>query len=422
MQREYYSHKIKTVKNRLSEKANQYSRKTSPVKEIMMYANHNLLKEYGIKIDDFISFAGGWVNHLSPVELKESYREIIYKKFHECGAYSGTMGDDNFKNAVITFNDYIYGGDINDLTPDQICVGVGSTQLFCDLLDVLLDPSDTVLLLDPTYCNYPTQIEMKFPTVKIDRYSVLNSETWEYNADSDDFANYIRLTKPKVIILVSPDNPTSQILSDDFVNKALEAAQEVGSFIVMDFAYKELVFDQEYPDYYSWPPNNNFISLRSNSKWCRGLGRRLGWVEAPSFVIKAMEAIQSSSILCPDMLHQFAFTSYVNNIDSDSLNKYIQDVTGGYKLASNAVVNFIKEHLEYPTLSPKGGLYVCVNVGEPGPQFVERILRETGVLFVPGWGFGNSMKNAVRVSYGPLYQNHEKIYEGLTRVKEALRG
>tara|TARA_Y100000034_G_scaffold102712_1_gene127771 strand:+ start:244 stop:1476 length:1233 start_codon:yes stop_codon:yes gene_type:complete len=409
------------MKNKLSEKSRLYGRKISPVREIMMYANHSFLKEFGIKIDDFISFAGGWVSHPSPIELEEAYREVIHGKFHECGAYSGTTGDDNFKNAIIKFNDYLYGGELSSLTKDQICVGLGSTQLFGDLLDVLLNPDDTVLLLDPTYCNYPTQIEMKFPTVKIDRYSVLVPETWEYKADPKDFARYIRATAPKAIILVSPDNPTSQVLSDDFVNKALAAAQEVGSFIIMDFAYKELVFDQKYPDYYSWAPNDNFISLRSNSKWCRGLGRRLGWIEAPDFVVKAMETMQSSSILCPDMLHQLAFTTYINNIDSASLNKYVKNIASGYKLAGDMTVKSIRDCLNYPVLTPKGGLYVCVDVKEPGPQFVERVLKETGVLFVPGWGFGNSMKNAVRVSYGPLYQNYERINEGFMRVKEALR-
>jgi aspartate/methionine/tyrosine aminotransferase len=251
---------------------------------------------------------------------------------------------------------------------------------------------------------------------------VLDPETWKYKADPEDFAKYIRTTAPKVIILVSPDNPTSQVLSGAFVNKALAAAQEVGSFIIMDFAYKELVFDQKYPDYYSWAPNDNFISLRSNSKWCRGLGRRLGWVEAPDFVVKAMETMQGSSILCPDMLHQMAFTTYINNIDSVSLNEYVKDVASGYKLVGDMTVKSIKDYLNYPVLTPKGGLYVCVDVGEPGPQFVERVLKETGVLFVPGWGFGNSMKNAVRVSYGPLYQNYERINEGFMRVKKMLYG
>ena len=414
----YYN--VSMTNNRLSDKATLYGRKISPVREIMMYANHTLLEGYGIKIDEFISFAGGWVNHPSPDEFQAAYKEIIHKKFHECGAYSSTTGDDSFKDAVIKFNNCLYSTEARSLTRDQICVGLGSTQLFGDLLDVLLNSGDTVLMLDPTYCNYPTQIEMKFPDVKIDRYSVLDSETWEYKADPQGFANYIRVTKPKVIILVSPDNPTSQVLSDEFVSQALTAAQEVGAFIVMDFAYKELVFDQECPEYYSWGPNDNFISLRSNSKWCRGLGRRLGWIEAPSFVVDAMETIQSSSILCPDMLHQLVFAEYINTTSPEEINKYVKNVSNGYKMTGLSTVKSIEKYLGYPVLSPQGGLYVCVNVGEPGAQFVERVLRKTGVLFVPGWGFGNSMKNAVRISYGPLYQNHDRIDEGFRRVKEAL--
>ena len=64
-----------------------------------------------------------------------------------------------------------------------------------------------------------------------------------------------------MVLLISPDNPTSKVLSNEFVTAALDAAIEIGSFLVIDYAYKELVFDDAYPQYYSWGPNDNFISF-----------------------------------------------------------------------------------------------------------------------------------------------------------------
>jgi aspartate aminotransferase len=253
---------------------------------------------------------------------------------------------------------------------------------------------------------------------------VLDDNTWEYLSDSkiNEFHEFILENRPKMILLISPDNPTSKVLSDKFVTSALEAAIEIGSFLVIDYAYKEIVFDEAYPLYYSLEPNDNFISLRSNSKWCRGLGRRLGWIEAPDFVVEAIESIQNSTILCPDMLHQMAMSSYINTaIDNNTLRPYIKDISIQYQTAAKNTVASIKNNLGLPVLEPKGGLYTCFKVSMDGAKFVEDVLKQTGVLFVPGWGFGRTVKNAVRVSYGPLVNDIEKINIGFEKVADYLK-
>ena len=162
--------------------------------------------------------------------------------------------------------------------------------------------------------------------------------------------------------------------------------------------------------------------MRSNSKWCRGLGRRLGWVEAPQFVIEAMDSIQNSTILCPDMLHQMALTKYINmSIKDNTLIQYIKNINQKYKIAAKQTVESIENNLEFPVLKPEGGLYTCMKVGMDGGRFVEEVLKETGVLFVPGWGFGRTMKNAIRISYGPLVNDLDKIDLGFIKIAEYIK-
>ena len=408
---------------KLSAKATKFKRAISPVRQIMSYADPSHIKSIGINPSDLISFAGGWVNHKAPKELQKAYEEIIVNNdlFHKSGSYSPTLGDLEFKNAIIKFEKHIYG--INNLDPSQIAVGLGSTQLAMDLFEVILDPGDKVLLLDPSYCNYPNQIITGIPDAKIIRFPVLDDDTWEYLADSkiNEFHEFILKNRPKIILLISPDNPTSKVLSDKFVKAALEAAIEIGSFLVIDYAYKEIVFDEAYPNYYSWGPNDNFISLRSNSKWGRGLGRRLGWVETPDFVIESIESIQNSTILCPDMLHQMAMISYIDTaINNNTLLPYIKNVNKQYQTAARQTVASINKNLGFPVLEPEGGLYTCMKVGSDGGKFVDELLKKIGVLFVPGWGFGRTVKNAVRISYGPLVNDIEKINIGFEKVADYL--
>jgi len=72
-------------------------------------------------------------------------------------------------------------------------------------------------------------------------------------------------------------------------------------------------------------------------------------------------------------------------------------------------------------LIPQGGLYTLMKVGEDGNEFVKRVLKNTGVLFIPGEGFGSTLKNGVRISYGPMVESIEKIEEGFKRVAEYLK-
>ena len=408
---------------RISAKAEKFKHSISPVRQIMSYADSNYIKSLGIDAGNLISYAGGWVNHRAPEELRAAYQAIAddASLFHASGAYPHTLGNREFKAAVILFEQHVYG--MTSLTVDQIAVGVGSTQLASDLFEVLLDPGDQVLFLDPSYCNYPTQLTTNIPDIKIIRFPVLDPDTWEYRPDDRIAAlrEFILERRPKVIMLISPDNPTGQVLSDAFVSAVRDAAAEIGSVLVMDFAYKELVFNDAYPAYFSWGPSDNFVALRSNSKWCRGLGRRLGWLEAPAVMIEAMESMQNSSILAPDMLHQMAMTRYVKTaVDTNTLRPYLTATNRLYQRAAARMMEAIELYLGFPALTPSGGLFTCVKVGTDGDQFVKDILQRCGVLFVPGWGFGATLVDAVRVSYGPLVNDPDRIAEGFEKVGRSL--
>lgn len=411
------------MKPNISLKAQKFKRNISPVREIMSFADADYLMKIGIDPSQLISFAGGWVNHEAPINLVAAYKDIVLDKlaFHKSGGYSPTLGYKETKEAIIKFEETIYN--ILNLSPDQILIGQSSTQIALDLFQVLLDPEDKILLLDPSYCNYPTQIHSLFYNINLLRFSVLDNETWKYNAEDkiDEFCNYILQNKPKVVLLIVPDNPTSKVLSDKFFNAALNSVGEIGSFLIIDFAYKEITFTEKNPVYYSAAPNSNYISIHSNSKWGRSLGRRLGWLEGPADVVGAMESIMNSSILCPDSLHQLAFCRFIDiSADNGSLINYIENIRHKYKHAAQRTTKAIEKYLKLPYIIPDGGLYTCVKVDKNSALFVDEILKNTGVLFVPGWGFGRSLSEGIRISFGPLVNDLDKIDEGIRRVGEYL--
>jgi aspartate/methionine/tyrosine aminotransferase len=134
-------------------------------------------------------------------------------------------------------------------------------------------------------------------------------------------------------------------------------------------------------------------------------------------VVEALEVVQQSTALCPDSVHQHALAAYLDKAVPDgSLIDYLSEASARYAAAARHTVDCIRRHLDMRCLEPEGGLYTVVDVGMEGDAFVHNVLPETGVIFVPGSGFGEALRNAVRVSFGPLVNDPDRIEEGFRRA------
>ena len=162
-----------------------------------------------------------------------------------------------------------------------------------------------------------------------------------------------------MVLFGAPDNPTSQVVPQSLADVMLAKTSEAGAWLAIDFAYKCQYF-QTPPAYYAWSPADhpNIVGIHSNSKWARGLGRRLGWIEAHPSVVEAIERVQQCSILCPDTLSQMTMAKYLKAAIADgSLKKYVADANALYKNAADVTLKAVDTHLQRPRLTPFGGLY-----------------------------------------------------------------
>jgi aspartate/methionine/tyrosine aminotransferase len=401
----------------------------SPIRQIMKMAERQNILAMGLDPSEVISFGGGWVNHEAPDGFRKAYESVVSdaELFHKSGAYTATLGDMECREQIARFEEHVFG--VPRLHAEQIAIGLGSTQLTHDLFRTLLDPGDTVMLLDPTYANYEGQLAFAVPGVKIVRLRVLDPETWSYLPESDpagiarEFTRLFDLHRPRLVLFGAPDNPTSQVLPQSLADVMLAKTAETGSWLAIDFAYK-CQFFQAPPAYYAWSPSDhpNLVGIHSNSKWARGLGRRLGWLEADASVIEAIERVQQCSILCPDTLSQMTMARYLKTAIADgSLVDYVERANAMYKHAAEVTLKAVDQHLQRPRLTPAGGLYTVVDIGTNAEAFVPRALKATGVLVVPGAGFGPALTNGVRISFGPLVRDTSKIEEGLQRLGAWMR-
>jgi len=334
--------------------------------------------------------------------------------------YSAITGNYDIKEQLCEFEKKIFS--VDGLRPENICVGHSATQLFHDVLRVICDPADGIAVLDPSYVNYFNAVKCALPGSRVHFIPALDPETWEYMPDLDEPEEYLKelcgAGRIKAFVIPDPDNPTSQILPSGTLGAFLDILADAGAYLVMDHAYKTQYFG-EMPETYSWSSEDipNLVSIHSNSKWLSSLGRRLGWMEAPTVITEAMERLVESTLLSPDSLHSAATARFLEeSLGDGSLVHYIDDMRNLYERTAGVTIKAIDKHMGRPRLEPKGGLYTCVKIDEEPGRFTEEMLRDTGVLFIPGTGFGPSMEEGIRVSYGPLCNHHEKIIEGMERV------
>ena len=401
----------------------------SPIRHIMKMAERQNIVAMGLNPDDVISFGGGWVNHAAPEALRRAYEEIAADSaaFHRSGGYTATLGDTDCRERLAQFESHLF--EVPRLQASNIAIGAGSTQLTHDLFRTLLDPGDTVMLMDPTYANYEGQLAFAVPGATIVRLRLMDPHTWSYLPVSDpqraieEFTRAFDTHRPRLVLFGAPDNPTSQILPHVLVDAMRRRTAAEGAWLVIDYAYKCQYFETP-PAYYSWSPADHptVIGIHSNSKWGRSLGRRLGWIIAAPEVVDAVERVQQCSLLCPDTLSQLAMAKFVAVAVADgSLRRYVDQANAMYREAARVTLRAIDEYLGRPRLEPMGGLYTVVDVGTDADAFVPRALQATGVLVVPGGGFGPSITTGVRISYGPLVMTPHKIDEGLARLGKWMR-
>jgi len=93
-----------------------------------------------------------------------------------------------------------------------------------------------------------------------------------------------------------------------------------------------------------------------------------------------------------------------------------------YQHTAEVFTKSLQTNTGWKYLDPKGGLYTCCPTpdNQDPLSFAQTILKETGVLVIPGLGFGPSLSKGIRLSFGPLCENHQMIQEGMQRISVYL--
>lgn len=385
----------------------------SPIRRVAaLLAEANARKE-------LISFGGGAPSLPPPKEVSEEIIKLISEDSQGATAYTGTKGYLGLRRLVA--DDWAKRqGEIYD-PESEVMLADGATEAIYAAFQILLNKNDEVLITDPSYLGYLEAAQLAGG--RVTRIPVSVEE--EYQPDLELTKSLIT-PRTKLVLLLSPDNPTGRIVKTPFVKGLLDLAVDKDFWILYDATYRDIVYGergQTQPKLTTFPgAHERVIALGSFSKEASVPGLRLGYVLGPTKALDAMEKIKQYTSLAPNTLSQRAMVTFLTG---DTKERYLREsVIPTYIKRRNFMTNAIAKYLpDASTVTPDGAFYFFVDIRKylgamqiSDEQFCNHLTKQKSVIAIPGSFFGEKGVGHVRLTF--VSEPEERIDAGMKRIGE----
>jgi len=306
------------------------------------------------------------------------------------------------------------------ISPQQVLVTNGGKQAVFEAFAVLLDPGDEVLVPTPYWTTYPESIALAGGVPVL----VHTDETSGYLVTVDQFEKH-RTDRTKVLLFVSPSNPTGAVYPPEQVAEIGRWAAERGIWVITDEIYEHLVYGNA--QFVSMPvvaPEiaDRCVVLNGVAKTYAMTGWRVGWMAGPAYVVGRAINLQSHSTSnVPNVAQAAALAAVSGDLSAVAqmrsafdrrrqvMTSMLNDVPG--------IVCPLPEGAFYCYPSVKGllGKQIAGQRPTTSAQLAELLLDEADVAVVPGEAFGTDGYFRMSCALGDA-----DLEEGVSRMTKLL--
>lgn len=293
--------------------------------------------------------------------------------------YTASDGSADFIQTVVDFYQKQYQ---LTFSPSQVRGTVGALHGMYLALAAIIDPGDEVIIHEPYFSPYKQQVELVggvpvfIPTFEKDGFQI----------DVEVLKAAIT-EKTRAIIINSPNNPTGAVFSPETFEKIAAVAIEHDLLILSDEVYEAFCFDDTFVPMAAFAPENT-ITFSSFSKAFAMTGWRIGYMIAPESINLTAKLINEAIAYSAPTPSQRAGIYALNHYDT-----LVPQVVAVFKERLTYIEQRVAE-IPFLSLSPvKGSMYAFINIEQTGldsVSFVEKLLKETSVLMIPGKAFGET--------------------------------
>jgi aspartate/methionine/tyrosine aminotransferase len=380
----------------------------SPSATLAVDAKAKALKAQG---ESVIGFGAGEPDFPTPAHIVEAAVDAC--RDPATHKYTPTAGLPALREALVTKTKRDSGLEV---AANQILVTNGGKQAIANAFAVLCDPGDEVLVLAPYWTTYPEVIALAggVPVV------VATDETTGFRATLEQL-EAARTPQTKVLLFVSPSNPTGAVYPREEIEAIGRWAVEHGLWVLTDEIYEHLVYGGA--EHHSMPvvvPElaNTCIVVNGVAKTYAMTGWRVGWMIGPVDAITAATNLQSHETSNVANVSQRAALAAVSG-DLTAVAE-MREAFDRRRRTIHAMLNEI-EGVE--CLLPEGAFYAYPSVkglygrdirgtrSTTSAELADLAIEEAKVAVVPGEAFG--APGYFRMSYA---LGDDDLVEGVSRL------
>ncbi len=304
--------------------------------------------------------------------------------------------------------------------PEQVLVTNGGKQAVYQAFATLLDPGDEVLVPTPYWTTYPEAITLAGGVA----VNVFAGVERGYRVSVEQLAAAVS-PRTKVLLFVSPSNPTGAVYDPDEVAEIGRWAAEQGLWVITDEIYEHLLYDGARA--VSMPvavPElaDRCVVLNGVAKTYAMTGWRVGWMLGPSDVIKAAANLQSHATANVNNIAQRAALAAVSGpLDAVAMMREAFDRRRRTIVEVLSGIDGVRCPLPqgafyaYPDVRGVLGRTIRGRTPTSSAELATLLLEEVEVAVVPGEAFGPS--GYLRFSYA---LGDADLAEGIGRVRDLL--
>ena len=268
----------------------------------------------------------------------------------------------------------------------DIFITTGASEAIDVCLTALAEQGDNVLLPTPGYPLYSAILHKL--GVEPNPYYLDEGNNWQ--PDVADITKKIN-KRTRAIVLINPNNPTGALYTEETLKKIIELALEFNLVIFSDEIYDKLVYDdKKHLSTAALTENVPIVTFNGLSKAYLVPGFRIGWGIASgpeSVMADYIEAINKllRARLCANHPEQWAIKPALQG-DHSHLVEGMEKLTK----RRNMTTEMLNAIPGISCVKPEGAFYAFPRLEIEGSDddFVKGLIQETGVVVVPGSGFG----------------------------------
>lgn len=293
-------------------------------------------------------------------------------------------------------------------TVENTIITAGSQEAMYLALLTLVDEGDEVLLPDPGFVAYPTIVRMAGGQPVFYR---LPAEK-EFAFEAAEFRRSLS-PRTKVVVCVSPSNPTGRTLSRDDLAALAAALRGTNAYVVSDEIYRDLYYTAERPaslaEFYE-----RTVVIGGLSKSMSMTGWRIGWLTGPAPVVRSALVLHGYVTTCASTISQKAALAAWTE-EAAAARAEARSI---FRARRDYLRALLTDELGLRAVEPDGAFYTLADVSAYGDSLtVAEAMLEHGVITVPGAAFGGESEGYLRLSF---CADKPQLAEGVRRMLAAL--